>query len=327
LQFLMRLNSLQISITPTPCFHRLLLCFSLLLFQQNIFAGEKIPGFHANTINSVPDTFPKTLDSTAIIPFEYKQSTLNYASTFRLMDSVAEILNGDTAITFSVFGYSHFDEGNDYVCYWLSYNRALAVKSYLVGRGADSLRLRIMEARNKYRSLKPVYKEEPVYYNHTAEIILHYPIPPPPVIINDMDGDGIADEKDSCVNEFGYPELNGCPDRDAIIVPFSDGSSALTRAGYRVMDSVINLLRRDPSLSVNIDGHAYRTEGVRKFCNRIAIERADIVKRYILTRQIDSTRIITIKSFSNTRPLNAGRNPRDIARNFRAELHLVRKAE
>ena len=87
------------------------------------------------------DSLPKTIDVTVVVPFEYKQSSLNYAYTFKVMDSVAEILLDNDSITFSIDGYSYFDEGNDYVCYWLSFNRALAVKTYVLGRGVDSARL------------------------------------------------------------------------------------------------------------------------------------------------------------------------------------------
>ncbi len=305
-------------------------CILLLLLQQHIFANTKrvarSPNSTLNTLNlCIRDTFPATLDSTVIIPFEHKQSTLNNSYTYRLMDSVADILNGDTAIHFSVLGYSHFDEGNNYVCYWLSHDRADAVKSYLFGRGADSLRMRTIKAMSKARSLTTGFQAEPVYYNHTAEVVLHYPIPPPPMHINDMDGDGIEDKKDSCASEYGYPEMNGCPDREAILVPFEEGHSAIIGAGYKVMDSVVSLLRKDLSLMLIIDGHAYPTEGIQSFCERIAIERADIVKRYLLTRQIDSSRFVSIKSMGTSRPLNAGKNPRDIARNCRAELHLIHK--
>lgn len=299
-----------------------------MLMQQHLLANIKTLAYSSTltTLNiAVSDTFPKTLDSTVIIPFDYKQSTLNYTATFRTIDSVAILLNADTAIRFSVFGYSHFDEGNDYVCYWLSRDRADAVKSYLFGRGADSMRMRTIKALSKARSLTTGYQDEPVYYNHTTEIVLHYPIPPPPVNINDMDGDGIEDKQDSCASDYGYPNLNGCPDRNAIIIPFDEGQSAIMSAAFKVMDSVVQLLKNNASLSLIIDGHAYRTEGVQSLCDRIANERADIVKRYLLTRQIDAARIISIKSFSNSRPLNAGRNPWEIARNYRAELHLVVK--
>jgi len=269
------------------------------------------------------DSLPKTIDVTVVVPFEYKQSSLNYAYTFKVMDSVAEILLDNDSITFSIDGYSYFDEGNDYVCYWLSYNRALAVKTYVLGRGVDSARLLRFIGKSKERSIQRRKKKIPIDFNCTAEIELNYPIPPPPVVIQDKDEDGIDDEQDSCPEEFGYAALNGCPNKNTIIVPFEPGLSALYAGTYKVLDSVVSILRADPSLFLSIEGHAYKEEGVQSLCEQLAKERADIVKRYLLTRRIAPSRIDTIKSFSNGRPINAGRNPWEKARNSRAEIYLL----
>jgi outer membrane protein OmpA-like peptidoglycan-associated protein len=268
------------------------------------------------------DTLPKTNDVTIIIPFEYKQSSLNYASTFKLMDSVAAILNGNDSITLSINGYSYLDEGNDNICYWLSYNRALVVKTYVLGRGVDSTRLLNMEGKGKERSILRKVKKEPVLANCTAEIILNYPIPEPPVVNNDNDEDGIPNDQDSCANDYGYAALNGCPDKNAIIVPFEPGQSSLVSSTYRVLDSVVSVLRADPSLVLSIGGHAYKSEGVESLCDRLSKERADIVKRYLATRRIDAARIKSIQSFGAVRPITAGRNPWEKARNCRAEIFL-----
>ncbi|MEO6721869.1 MAG: OmpA family protein [Ferruginibacter sp.] len=269
------------------------------------------------------DTLPKSNDVIVIIPFEYKQSSLNFTSTFRLMDSVADVLSKNDSVTLTINGYSYLDEGSNYICYWLSYNRALAVKTYVLGRGIDSSRVIKMEAKSKKRSVIRRVKNEPVDFNCTAEIVLNYPIPLPPVAIKDKDEDGIADDKDSCVNDYGEAALNGCPNKDAIIVPFEPGFSSLFSTTYSVMDSVISILRKDPTISLAIEGHAYQGEGVETLCDKLAKERADIVRRYLLTRRIPPARITRIKDFGNTRPLNAGRNPWEQARNSRAELFLL----
>lgn len=269
------------------------------------------------------DSVPKTNDVTVIIPFEYKQSSLNYTSTFKLIDSVAEILLADTLITLSINGFSYFDEGSNNICYWLSLNRALAVKYYVLGRGVDSARLMSLKGLSSLRSKQRRVKHEPVEFNCTAEIILNYPIPPPPLPIADMDEDGIADAEDSCRNEYGDKAHNGCPNKNAIIVPFEPQESSLISQTYRVLDSVVNILRNNPELSISIEGHAYNKEGVNSVCEKLSMERADIVKRYLLTRRVGAARIESIKSFSNLRPINAGRNPWEIARNSRAEILLI----
>lgn len=238
---------------------------------------------------------------------------------------MAEVLRQNDSVTFTIKGYSYFDEGNDYVCYWLSKNRALAVKAYIVGRGIDSTRLVTLEPMSSRRSVLRLANREPVAFHCTAEIILHYPLPVPLPPVPDGDEDGIPDSEDSCISEYGYPELNGCPDRNAIIIPFVPGQSSLYDATYQVMDSVISIMRKDKSISITIEGHAYHREGVETFTDRLANERAAIVKKYFLSRHIDAQRIRPLKSLGRSRPLNAGKNPLEIARNSRAEVRLFRK--
>ena len=269
------------------------------------------------------DSLPKTRDVTVIIPFEYKQSSINYTGTFELMDSVAAILQMDDSIKFTINGYSYFDEGNDTICHWLSLNRALAVKLYIAGRGVDSLRIDDVQALGKQRSIQRKKLKDTVGYNCTAEITIHYPIPPPPDLGLDIDEDGIPDKQDSCKDEYGYQVFNGCPDRNAIIVPFEPQQFSLISGTYQVLDSVVSLLLKEPSLTIRIEGHAYKKEAVETVCERLAKERADIVKRYLLTRQVDLSRIDNISSFSSNRPLNAGRNSWERSRNSRAEIYLV----
>ncbi|MEP7143150.1 MAG: OmpA family protein [Ferruginibacter sp.] len=281
-----------------------------------------LPGL-ALTNRHLIDSMPKTNDVIVVVPFVYKQSALNYDYTFKVIDSVVGILLKNDSITLSIDGYSYMDEGNDNICYWLSINRALAIKYYVLGRGVDSSRLISTKGLSSLRSVQRKAKKEPVEFNCTAEIIIQYPIPPPAVIIQDTDEDGIADNEDSCVNEYGDKAHNGCPDKDAIIVPFEMQQSSLFSATYKVLDSVIEILRNEPFITISIEGHAYKKEGVESVCERLAKERADIARRYLLTRGIAASRIDSIKSFGDLRPINAGRNPWEIARNSRAEIFLV----
>ncbi len=269
------------------------------------------------------DSLPKTNDVTVVIPFVYKQSSLNYTSTFDLMDSVAAVLQMDDSIKVTINGYSYFDEGNEKICHYLSLNRASAVKDYVVGRGVDSLRIIETNAMGRQRSIQRKVLKEPVDFNCTVEITIHYPIPNPPDPLNDMDEDGITDKEDSCKNEYGFKAFNGCPDKDAIIVPFELQQTSLFSSTYRVLDSVVMLLRKDPTLTITIQGYAYKKEGVKGVCDQLARERADIAKRYLLSRQVDISRIDSVKGQGTSRPITAGRNPWEIARNARAEIFLV----
>ena len=288
---------------------------------------EMTYGLSATSNNLHPvvktDSLPKTINDTVVVPFEYKQSALNYKSTFHLIDSVVAILDANDSVTFSIDGYAYFEEAGDEICYWLSLNRALSVKNYVTGRGIDSSRMQFLKGMGNERSIMRRRTKEPVRYNYTAEIILNYPMPEELVPTDDMDGSGIRDEEDSCKTEFGERALNGCPDRNAIIVPFELQQSFLFSTTYKVLDSVVKLLQDDPSLTIRIKGHAYKKEGIRQVCNQLAKDRADIARRYLLTRRVDPARIESVESFGSHRPITAGRNPWEISRNARAEIILV----
>ena len=256
-----------------------------------------------------------------LIPFEFKQSALYHAFTYEVIDSVVNQLLKNDAITLSIFGYSHFDEGNDTICKYLALNRALFVRDYVLGRGVDKSRLLLVQGMSKARSLNSNLNKDGHALNCRVELVLNYP-PPPPPIIYDRDEDGIADSTDVCADEFGYSANNGCPDKDAILIPFEIKQSYLSSFTYKAMDSVVALLKQNPSFTIYIQGHAYWQEGINRVCDRLAIERAAMVKKYLVSRNIAVSRIVLVESFGCKRPLNAGKNPQEIVLNSRAQLFL-----
>ena len=153
--------------------------------------------------------------------------------------------------------------------------------------------------------------------------ILNYP-PPPPPIIYDRDEDGIPDSTDACVEVFGYAEKEGCPDKDAIMIPFEINGAWLAPKSFSALNNVVKTLQENPSYSIKIEGHAYKTEGINTVCNNLSAERAFMVKQYFLSRNITSKRIATVESFSNRRPINTGKNYEQILLNVRAQVFLIK---
>ncbi|MBK8522048.1 MAG: OmpA family protein [Chitinophagaceae bacterium] len=151
---------------------------------------------------------------------------------------------------------------------------------------------------------------------------LVYPPPPKKKEFFDKDEDGIADDEDKCPDVFGLSDFEGCPDSGAIAVPFAIGDWGLTSNTYKVLDSVSKLLRDNPELTISIDGHANLAEGSYALCQRLAKERAGIVKNYLLSRQVNSARILEVNSYGISRPANAAKNPQQILKNARAEIRL-----
>lgn len=293
---------------------RLLVILLLFACCSSFLAGPVVKGVKAG--HSIPG---KTRD-TVLIRFDYKQSALYHTFTFDVLDSVIAILKKNKEVTISIDGYAYKDEGSDTICYYLSLNRALFIQTYILGRGVDNTKIISVTGHGKTKSLYQGTDKDGFKINCRAEITLNYPALPEKIIIADRDGDGVADTNDKCPDEFGYIDKDGCPNRGFVVVPFEPQQSNLFTTSYKVLDSVINILSGDPSLTISIEGHAYKTEGISQVCERLSTERALIVKNYLLSRHVDLSRIDFVKGLGNTRPLNAGNNPQEILRNSRAQI-------
>jgi outer membrane protein OmpA-like peptidoglycan-associated protein len=282
--------------------------------KQSIKTGHPFSDYKSNLPDKDKDT--------VLIRFDYKQSALYHTFTFDVLDSVVNILIKNKEVTISIDGYAYKDEGNDTICYYLSLNRALFIQTYIMGRGIDSSQVTSVVGHGKS---KPMYKgvdKDGFKINCRAEITLNYPPKPVKIIISDRDSDGISDTEDKCPDEYGYVNNNGCPNKGFVLVPFEIQQTNLFTTSYKILDSVINVLALNPALNILIEGHAYKTEGIGSVCDRLATERAQIVKNYFLSRRLDISRIESVKSFGYTRPLNAGSNPREIQLNSRTEIYF-----
>ena len=301
--------------------HLVILLFLSMGFS--VFAGVPADAFDDQT--KAADQYfqppPQRID-TIVIRFEYKQSALFHKYTLETLDSIIRILLLDTNITLSIDGYAYKDEGSDTVCYYLSLNRALFIETYVLGRGVALNRINQIKAWGKTRQKYVNKDKNGLWVNCRAELRLVYPPPPKRKEFFDKDEDGIADDEDKCPDVFGLSDFEGCPDSGAIAVPFAIGDWGLTSITYQVLDSVSKLLRDNPGLTISIDGHANLAEGSYALCQRLAKERAGIVKNYLISRQVNIARILEVNSYGISRPANAAKNPQQILKNARAEIRL-----
>lgn len=265
--------------------------------------------------------YPPKDSGLILVPFEFKRSALYDQNTFEVIDSVVNLLFKDEGITLSILGYSHVDEGSDTICKYLASNRAGFVRDYVLGRGINESRLLVVKGMGKIFAVNNSRNKYGHPVSCKVELRINYPEPPPPVIY-DRDEDGIADSTDACADKFGYKANNGCPDTGMVIVPFANQQSFLSSFTYNSLDSVVAVLKKDVSYAVSIQGHAFKKEGVQAVCENLAMERAEIVKQYLLSRHIHPSRIIAVTSFGSSRPLNAGKNPQEILQNARVQIYF-----
>ncbi len=136
-------------------------------------------------------------------------------------------------------------------------------------------------------------------------------------VVVDTDGDGVPDKTDRCPNVKGTVENFGCPFKVAKsgdIIESSDGAitynvrfdfdrTELVSEAYAVLRQVVDVLKSDNTLKVEITGHADQF-GTEASNMQISADRAKIVKDYFKSYSIEPKRITT-SFYGSTRPISA----------------------
>jgi len=149
--------------------------------------------------------------------------------------------------------------------------------------------------------------------------------------VPDTDKDGVNDEEDKCINEPGLKENNGCPEIKKEIVQkveyaarriqFTFAKADLTPASEKVLDEVVDLLNKETTLKLDIEGHT-SNDGNSDANMKLSNERAETVRKYLVNKGIDPSRL-TAQGFGPAKPLIE--NPKteaERAQNRRVELKL-----
>ena len=258
---------------------------------------------------------------TTVIPFEFKQSAMYHLYTRDVIDSLVYILVKNDSVKLQIHGYSHVEEGSDTIAYYLSLNRALFVRDYVLGKGIDSTRITEIKGWGKSRK-RYLGSEKQALGNSRAEMILKYP--PPKRMEGDSDFDGIVDSEDNCPEIFGLADKSGCPDSSSVKIVFEPGQSSLHALAYHTLDSLVVLLKKDPVLLLEVSGHAHNAEGSATLAERLARERWEIVRDYLYSKGIRQQRLRIAGSLGSSRPVNAARTRGEALLNARAEARLLK---
>lgn len=146
--------------------------------------------------------------------------------------------------------------------------------------------------------------------------------------IPDTDGDGINDEEDKCPTRPGPASNQGCPviakevidkiNFAAKNVFFSTGSFKLLPKSFRSLDAVVDLLKTDSSLMIDIDGHT-DSQGKPDKNQVLSENRAASVKNYLVGKGIDESRLKST-GYGDTKPIADNKTAAGRAKNRRTEM-------
>ncbi|MGD8661135.1 MAG: OmpA family protein [Desulfobacterales bacterium] len=148
------------------------------------------------------------------------------------------------------------------------------------------------------------------------------PAPAPAPKPMDSDGDGVPDNLDQCPNTpmGATVDARGCWTYDAKVL-FDVNSAEIKPEAYPMLDEASSILRENPALNVEIDGHTDNT-GPADYNMKLSESRATNVMEYFIRNGIDPNRL-TIKGFGSTKPAASNDTREGRAKNRRVELTPV----
>ncbi|MGF1466498.1 MAG: OmpA family protein [Sandaracinaceae bacterium] len=147
----------------------------------------------------------------------------------------------------------------------------------------------------------------------------------------DNDGDGLADAQDRCPNEPGPDAPDGCPilypglevTPDAIVlrepIRFRGTTARILRSSYPLLDTVVQVLRDNPEITLEIQGHT-DARGPDRLNLRLSEVRARAVRNYLLRRGRIDRRRLTARGYGETRPRDTNLTRAGREANRRIEL-------
>lgn len=153
----------------------------------------------------------------------------------------------------------------------------------------------------------------------------------------DTDGDGVYDYLDRCPNTGAGVKVDqyGCPvptaTKSAIVtaagtwifkgIQFDNNSAVLKASSYGVLDEIVQGMKDQPSLNVEIQGHT-DISGAHAYNMSLSQRRADAVKAYLISKGISAERMTT-RGYGPDRPVATNATAAGRAENRRVEFKPV----
>lgn len=96
---------------------------------------------------------------------------------------------------------------------------------------------------------------------------------------------------------------------------------APTADSVAILDQAIDALKRYPEIKVELDGHT-DSVGTDQYNQGLSERRAQIVADYLTSHGIDSSRIVAVKGFGESQPIDTNATKEGRARNRRTEIKV-----
>lgn len=146
--------------------------------------------------------------------------------------------------------------------------------------------------------------------------------------IPDSDNDGVNDEEDKCPSRPGPATNQGCPEITKEVLEkinyaaknvfFATGSYKLLPKSYKSLDEVVEILKSDDLLKIQIDGHT-DAQGDDAKNLTLSENRAKAVRDYLIGKGVSEARLNST-GYGETRPVSDNKTAAGRAKNRRVEM-------
>lgn len=143
----------------------------------------------------------------------------------------------------------------------------------------------------------------------------------------DTDRDGVPDYLDKCPNNLRGIKVNkqGCPvnkkeDLETLKkgINFKTGSTVLTKASYKTLNDIVNLMTKLADVSLEIQGHTDNV-GDSTYNEELSHGRAQSAVSYIISKGIEAKRL-RAAGYGSRKPIADNKTKKGRAKNRRVEL-------
>ncbi len=112
-------------------------------------------------------------------------------------------------------------------------------------------------------------------------------------------------------------------EKDTVLIRFDYKQSAIYHTfTFDVLDSIINILKKNKVVTISIDGYAYKDEGSDTICYYLSLNRALFIQTYIMGRGVDSSQVLSVIGHGKSKPIYKGVDKDGFKINCRAEITL-----
>jgi OOP family OmpA-OmpF porin len=153
------------------------------------------------------------------------------------------------------------------------------------------------------------------------EVFIGKELPAVAAAPSDLDGDGVIDDRDQCP---GTPRGAKVDKRGCWVIEglrFATDSSKIDAKGEAALDEVATVLKKNPNLHVQIDGHTDSTAS-DEYNLALSNRRAEAARSYLAGHGIDKDRL-KARGFGETKPEADNATAEGRALNRRTEIEVI----